>query len=393
MPRTPSNRKSDELSLFIFIDALGWQLIERHGLADDLLVHQTPMDTILGYSCTCDPTILTGQLPREHGHFSFYRYDPANSPFQSLAPLRWLPSGVSEAMRVRSKLSQSLARLLGYTGYFHLYQTPFHHLCYLDYTEKRDLYQPGGIINGSPTIIDRWRENQIPFYLSDWRRRETENIEALHDALDAQHPRVAYLYLAELDGKLHHQGVNAPAIGEHIAFYGQAIKQLYSHARQHYGQVNLFVFSDHGMADVTGQVDLMTPIAQTGLKYGVDYGAVYDSTMARFWFVHDRAQTQITKVLQDQPQGRILSDEALRRYGCDFADQRYGHLFYLLPTGTVIAPSFMGKKPVAAMHGYAPEAPESTASFCSNLPISTPPDRLEKLYPLMLRHSGLDEAQ
>lgn len=384
--------KTNELSLFIFIDALGWQLLQDHGLADHLLTHKSPLDTILGYSCTCDPTILTGQMPRAHGHFSFFRYDPARSPFRGLATLQFTPSWLTDRMRIRSKLSQWLAPILGFDGYFHLYQTPFQYLPWLDYTEKDDLYQPGGIINGAKTIIDRWRDAKLPFHLSNWRLPERTNIAALHHAIEHHSPRVAYLYLAELDGRLHHNGLRHSSIAEHIHFYSNTIEALYQHAREHYEQVNLFVFSDHGMSDVTDQVDLITPIEATGLRFGEDYGAVYDSTMARFWFTHPRARTSITAVLQDHPQGRVLTDQELAHYGCDFHDHRYGELFYLLSPGTVLSPSFMGRKPVAAMHGYAPECPESTASFCSNLTIPDPPRRLDDLYSLMLDQSGLSEA-
>lgn len=36
------------------------------------------------------------------------------------------------------------------------------------------------------------------------------------------------------------------------------------------------------MANVTGSIDLNKQIEQAGLKYGKDYIAMYDSTMARF---------------------------------------------------------------------------------------------------------------
>ncbi|MBI2951474.1 hypothetical protein HYY27_05230, partial [bacterium] len=63
----PDRRK---LALFVFIDAFGWEILRRRPFLDDLLKVKAPLTTVLGYSSTCDPTILTGRLPREHGHFS-----------------------------------------------------------------------------------------------------------------------------------------------------------------------------------------------------------------------------------------------------------------------------------------------------------------------------------
>jgi hypothetical protein len=47
-----------------------------------------------------------------------------------------------------------------------------------DYTEKRDIYEPGGINSGARTIFDRLRDEKIPFYLSDWRASEVVNLKA-----------------------------------------------------------------------------------------------------------------------------------------------------------------------------------------------------------------------
>ena len=75
---------SRSLSIFVFIDALGWRIYRRHQarfLSGELHTRE-PLGTVFGYSSTCDPTIITGRLPPEHGHFSFFVYDPAHSPFR-----------------------------------------------------------------------------------------------------------------------------------------------------------------------------------------------------------------------------------------------------------------------------------------------------------------------
>lgn len=60
-----------QLSLFAFIDAFGWKILQRNSFLEDLLPKRTPLETVLGSSSTCIRTILTGLMPREHGHFSF----------------------------------------------------------------------------------------------------------------------------------------------------------------------------------------------------------------------------------------------------------------------------------------------------------------------------------
>ena len=135
--------KPRRLSLFVFIDALGFKIAESNDFFRPQSKTRTALGTIFGYSCTCDPTILTGKLPRDHGHFAFYRYDPGNSPFKGHRWLALLPKSLMNRGRVRAKLSQILKPLHGFTGYFQLYNMPFKRLHLFDYTEKNDIFEKG----------------------------------------------------------------------------------------------------------------------------------------------------------------------------------------------------------------------------------------------------------
>jgi hypothetical protein len=96
-----------------------------------------------------------------------------------------------------------------------------------------------------------------------------------------------------------------------------------------------------------------------------DYLAVYDSTMARFWFFDSNAREQVTLLLQDLNCGRILSKLELQELGIFFPDQRYGELIFLLHPGWLFSRSnFNGQgwKPVG-MHGYHPDDKYSDGIF------------------------------
>jgi hypothetical protein len=146
----------------------------------------------------------------------------------------------------------------------------------------------------------------------------------------------------------------------------------------------MFLFSDHGMTDTVGLVDLRTRIDELGFQIGVDFNAVYDSTMARFWFFNKQARERIVEALGAEPHGRILTRTDLTEYGCDFSDSKYGELFFLLEPGYLLCPSYMGETPLAGMHGYAPGHKDSVALFASNVTPQPMPHRLDDLYRLML---------
>ncbi len=386
------SKSSRSLVLFVFIDAFGWTLLQRHRFLDDILSVKRPLATVFGYSSTCDPTILTGKLPREHGHFAFFRYAPAESPFRALPVLRFLPAALMRRGRVRHLLSRLLKRLYCYSGYFQLYNMPFRRLPLFDYTEKRDIYRPGGINHGQPTIFDHLRGAGVPFHVSDWRRSEDDALLAAESALSDGAVRFAYVYLAEMDALMHRYGTDSWRVGEKIRGYEKRLRKLLAVARQTYDDVRLHVFSDHGMTDVGEHCDLMSAIDQLGFRFGEDYVAVYDSTMARFWFLNERAREGVMEALRREPRGRIMTNDELELFGCDFAGQEYGEVFFLLDPGVLLCPSFMSDTPLAAMHGYDPRHPSSTAMYATNVVGESPPLHLADLFDVMVRDARMVAA-
>lgn len=380
--------KKESVCLCVFIDALGWDLMQTHPFLDDVLIHKQPLDTIFGYSSTCDPTILSGLLPRDHGHFSFFAYDPEHSPFKRslfIQLMRLVPKKLSSRGRVRNIASRILRRELGYSGYFNIYNMPFHLLRYFDYTEKRDLYQSGGMNSGSPTIMDYARAHGIDFFLSDWRASETVNLANLTDALTAPDRNItyAYLYMASMDAILHQYGTQAPQVDDKLVWYETRLRNLLAEAKEYYEEVRIHLFSDHGMTDIEGTCDLMEVVQSLPLVFAKDYAVVFDSTMARFWFLRPHAKDIIHEALEGLPCGHFLDDETLHRYGVDFPDHRYGDAFFLLDPGILLVPSHMGERPLKGMHGYAVEHHASVASYGSNMNPSNPPKRLDDLYGIM----------
>ncbi|MEI8341346.1 MAG: alkaline phosphatase family protein, partial [Verrucomicrobiota bacterium] len=202
--------KKKTLDLFIFADALGWELARKRRFMEDLFPFRQPCDTLFGYSCTCDPSILTGCLPQEHGHFSFFVRARGESPFRRARALGWLPELIAGHHRVRNRISRLVAKANGYTGYFQLYSVPFSRLPWLDYTEKRDLYEPGGIIGGQPAIFQFWNQSGRPWMRSDWRCNDATNVAHLKQELERGEVELAYLFTSSLDAVMHAHTTDSP---------------------------------------------------------------------------------------------------------------------------------------------------------------------------------------
>jgi len=162
-------------------------------------------------------------------------------------------------------------------------------------------------------------------------------------------------------------------------------------AEEHYDEVAWYVFTDHGMHDITEGYDLIADIEETGLRWNKDYVAFYDSTMARFWFLTDAAREKITATLTGHSKGRILSCEELKQEGVWFEDGMYGELIFLINSGIQIVPSFMGVKQIKGMHGYDPRDADSSASICSNRELPASLTNIHQIYHLMHKELGIRE--
>ena len=385
------NGKSRTLSMVIFIDALGWEVLRGRRFLEQEMPHRRKLRSVFGFSSACVPSILTGRQPREHGHWSYFYYSPETSPLRPLRWLSWLPRSLTERGRVRNKISKVVGRLLGITGYFQLYNLPFRHAGLFDHCEPNDIFRAGGMNRGK-NIFDELESKGVPYHVSNWRAGESDNLEACEAAVRQGDIRFAFVYMAAMDGLLHQVGKSSARIDEKLSWYEGQLRQLFAAAGEQYDDLRVFICSDHGMATVDRHVDLMKPIEALPLEFGRDYVAVYDSTMARFWFLNEAARPVIHKALDTMGCGRVLQAAELSALGCDFDKDQFGQLIFLLDPGAIIVPSHMGLKPITGMHGYHPDHPDSDAALISNVEPTVPVRDITDIFRLMQAESGLARA-
>jgi predicted AlkP superfamily pyrophosphatase or phosphodiesterase len=373
-----------KIDVFIFIDALGWEITQKHQFLADILPYRNPAQMVFGYSSTAIPTILTGEPPEIHKHLSFYYYNPEKSPFKLLKylQLRYLPSRIFDRWRVRHTLSKIIAKLYKFTGYFEMYSMPFDRIHLFDYIEKKDIFLPGGM-EPVANLADILTKAGKPHHISNWRLSEQANFDALNRDISQENIEFAFLYTAAMDGLLHVETKDGAKIPEKLKWYEERIKDLIQNIKQHYEDFTLHVISDHGMTTLTGTVDLKKIIHQTGLKFGKDYAAVFDSTMLRLWYLNDNARDVIRKQLETCPDGHIMTLEEKIQFRINFEDHMYGEDIFLLNPGIQIEPCDMGLKALPGMHGYSPLDKDSYASYLSTHKPEVPPEWVGDFFKIM----------
>jgi hypothetical protein len=376
------------LPLFVMIDACGWEIIKDRPFLREVAPNRRRLNSVFGYSSTCVPSILSGRWPDEHYNWCYFIYDPAHSPFAKLRWLRFLPKAITSRRIVRRALTKIVQKKLGFKGYFDLYNIPFQYINLFDFTEKKSPLQPRGM-NRGPNIFDHLEERGINYYVSDPNRTEEENRESLADSIRSGKIDFAFIYWAGLDGLLHRVGNDCAAeIDPKLQRYESWIDSLLKAAGESYDEVRLYAFSDHGMANCDRHLNLMKRIEALPLKFGVDYVAIYDSTMARFWFLKAGVREVIAQDLAKVPEGRIVSKEELRELRTGFQGDHFGELIFLVQEGVLIVPSHMGERPIRAMHGYHPTDPQSYATLFSNQSVPESIKSIPQIFDLMTREAG-----
>lgn len=355
------------VSVIVLIDALGWKYIEGGNFLSDVLTYRQPLRTVLGFSSGAIPAMLTGVSPSENGHWNLFYYDPQNSPFRWFRHFRFLPDVILEHRITRKLLKEIGRRFLGLGPLFECAVSP-RLISYFNWVERRNIYDLGGIV-GAPSIFDELHKEGRPFRVYTYHHlTDAEIIRQAEKDIRAHAASFYFLYLSEMDMFLHMNCGTPQKIEERLRWYDENLRRVFTAARGVCDDATLAITSDHGMTPVSEKYDLLKHFEEMKSRMPQDYLAVFDSTMARFWFFNDMARQEVMDVLHNVPCGRVLSNAELKQFGVFFPDGRFGEVVFLLHPGWLLSRSDFngsGWNPVG-MHGYHPDDSYSDGVFLSN---------------------------
>jgi predicted AlkP superfamily pyrophosphatase or phosphodiesterase len=383
------NKRNSKAVISILIDALGWEIVKKYGAFSGLAPFQTGIRTILGFSSSAVPTVLAGISGDKMERWNSVYYSPATSPFRWLNWIKWLPEPLKENRYSRFLIRHLSKRMAGHKGYFSDFAIPVKFLPQFDLCEKRNIYSPGGLI-GNQSIFDDLERMGKPYRVYSYVENSTdENIfSVVKKDISATETTIFYLYLCQLDAFLHNHVHEQTLVEQKVRWYEGKVTDLIEHAKTKFDDVVLHIFSDHGMVPTQATVNLIEKVSSLGFSEGNDFIAMYDSTMARFWFKSERCQGDIVDMLNEQDCGNIVSEETLREEGAYFADHRFGEVIFLMKPGILICPSYMSYTPVRGMHGFSPDDPGMEASYLSNFEPEQPPAHIIDIKRTILKTIG-----
>jgi len=362
---------STSLTLLLLLDAF----------RPDYLQWTPFIRSLAGQSATGTLRECFGFLPRaayfgglnaeQSGFTNMYCFDPENSIFSSaraLGGIRVSSQELSEKFRcfVEEKARERLSSFA--KSYATSVQIPLDYLPYFDLVEKRAPWDKQAGFESLFALLDK---EGIAWHQVSWpesnRLADASDKEIIRHVLQTLKPehRFAYVHLQELDGTGHVYGPNSTELQAKLVQTDGLCRELIESARKKYGAVNVVLFGDHGMVNVTRTLDLTSVIAGMGLRFGSDFGYFLDSTMVRFWFYHQGAEQTVRAAFKNISGGRLLDAAEMKHFGIAGCDRRNGELYFLADPGALLFPNFFqgDGEPIKGMHGYDPDCADNLGIF------------------------------
>lgn len=359
-------------SLFILVDALGWEIHKRFQFLNELGFKDKSLRSVLGYSSTCYPSIFTSKNPQEHGLWNSYYYSKNPVSPDWIKYLQYLPFKIRNSWKVRGLVCKYLKSRIKSKGYFSLYRVPFEYLKYFGYAEDIEIMNPKALKYES--IFDIAESLKLSRCIPHYAKSDQEKLNEIYDALNSNNPpQFTFTALGSLDTFMHAHGPDGQKVDNFLKDLESKTLTVIKKAKETYKNPFIGIFSDHGMARVNSTANIWPEINSLGLEYGTDYIAFYDATMARFWYLNEKARKKINIKLDSKEFskfGKRLSPEELKEEGCFFQDHKYGEEIFLTNPGIEIIPSFMSDKMLSGMHGYHPDEKDSWGTLLCNQEIT-----------------------
>lgn len=373
----------------VFIDGLRGDWAERMPFVRSIAPIK-PLQTELGYSIACHATMYTGLPPQEHGLWFVWLRDEERSPFP-----HWLRNVPSRADMLPLRIAAHKAFVAplrdkyprGYFGVPRLVNVPLRHWPGLWVSEEQ-FWSDEGYTAGGPTIFELARRKGLQFRTIGLDRGGN-HLKSVQSAVVADEDlEWVYLFFGEVDHAAHATG----GIGSHfdstLAAVDAAIEARCNEVSNIYGSFDFLLFSDHGHRVVEKYVDIYDRVDQ-GFLTAVPH--VVDTNYARFWPADDHAAKRLVRELgRTVPEGRVLLEEELRSWGCNFPDNRYGDVVFYLDVPCAFAKTAWGwSRSQRSIHGYLPSYDDMCGTAVTTL--SSVPKNLKDIFVVHRDRLGLSD--
>lgn len=366
------------VTIALFLDALRYDDLNKENCPYlyELAVNGTSgrLHTLAGYHI--EYSMLSGYYPLEHNVWIWYYYDPKNSCFKWINPIKPLLKILDRSfLRNMSRnfigYSTMLSRYInGKTRFLKLNEIPIDKLSYFNISVDK-FYTDVNALN-VPTLFDTLRDNNKKYFAMEYpwiatkdgmkiaffKADDNSNFKLLERELKKGYD-LLYCHVWNLDSLQHKYGIRSKEALGHLKKIDDNVKSLVENAKKT-DDVNVIIFSDHGMTEVIGTINPLDILNEYNAEYFLG------STMVQIWL------KDISK--KDEVRQRFLKLNCLvyDEYNIEelkipYKREFVGDLLVAAKPGYQFYPDFFRKDHNAkAMHGYTMKNKDLDGIFIIN---------------------------
>ena len=157
------------------------------------------------------------------------------------------------------------------------------------------------------------------------------------------------LSLVDLDNIAHIYGVDSEDFANHLKNLDNKLEALFEKFRQLDKRNEVYLFSDHGMVNVSKVVNFGIE-EHFGVMDESKYLYFVDSTYMRVWVKDKNLLGDFKEYLLDLEFGELLSEGQRKDFG--LTNRAFGDFIFRGNEGVMFVPNFYGGRANKAMHGY-----------------------------------------
>src|SRR4051794_11196745 len=240
--------------ILYFADGFAWQYVKDEPFMEGYWKHRRPLHTLLGYSSTIMPAIVSGRPPQDTGIWTEYFFEPQPRSVTQRFFSRPRTALLRPAVNLWRLVWFRITHKLGYSAEHRLRLPLDISNLFSRHPIRYDEFPP--IALPVPTLADVFKERGLHYefrYVKGGLETQAE-LQHLRETMDSND--VFFFYDPALDGGGHVAGASVEALPEPITNIERFLRDAAELLSESGHQPEVMLFSDHGMTNVADTFDL-----------------------------------------------------------------------------------------------------------------------------------------
>lgn len=379
--------------LSIFADGVRYDSLQYMPFVNSF--NSVPLETVLGYSITCHPSMYSGVYPDKHNIvFHWIKSKKKNGPY---TPLSIFPNIFPFSNPyVQAVFSHFYAKLFlkrkagPFMGYGKILNLPMKYWNQIDINEFKYWDEDNYISIDIKTIFELVRENKLRHHISGMHKPNLGRLDKIEIVNPSEFDWV-YYFVGESDPVSHEYTQQSKEGIEFLLKLDNFIEKRYNEFKKEYSDFCLIFWSDHGHIPIKKRYNLNEEFKKNGFNLKKLFHII-DSTTARFWTKNDTQRNAIIEIMNKIKEAHLVTEKEYSELHLPADENLYGNLFYYLDGGSIFTYTIHGfGLETKSMHGYHPEEKGNLGVFASNRAITSGKATLPDVFASTIYSLGLLE--